>query len=246
MTPEQPASSSSMGKLVPSQPKSAASKPLVPSQPSLRLHQSLWFLLKPKSATASKPLVPSQPKPSINGSSLTPTKPMSVGTGELSGTPRSQAEMLAMAKLATAAMSPDEAQVADDPSVEGSAMASSTMYDTRKPAVSMPVDSMSQNTPVKTTSLAPPDEIRVIEDISAIHKWDGPQDQAVFEYKFPVTFKECAKKGKTRSDVSVCRLDGVVCGKTRCSICVPKSLTSCSMVYQGCQPTGRTSMLWAN
>jgi hypothetical protein len=101
--PLPPASSSSMGKLVPSQPKSAASKPLVPSQP----------------------------KPSMNGSSLTPIKPMPVGTGELSGTPRSQAEMLAMAKLATAAMSPDEAQVAEDPSVGGSAMASSIMYDTK-------------------------------------------------------------------------------------------------------------------
>ena len=39
-------------------------------------------------------------------------------------------------------------------------------------------------------------EIREIENVKALAKWDGPRDQAVFEHRFVVTFKDTAMRGK--------------------------------------------------
>ncbi|MFK7819785.1 MAG: polyketide synthase dehydratase domain-containing protein, partial [Planctomycetaceae bacterium] len=50
--------------------------------------------------------------------------------------------------------------------------------------------------PSMRTDVAARGEERAIENVRAHIKWDGPNDQAVFEHRFCVTFKECAMRGK--------------------------------------------------
>ena len=50
--------------------------------------------------------------------------------------------------------------------------------------------------PKLRSDLAAPGETKSIDNVKAVVKWDGPRDQAVFEHRFVVTFKECATRGK--------------------------------------------------
>ena len=74
-------------------------------------------------------------------------------------------------------------------------MESSPMMVPAKPA--MPnCSNGSSNEPRLRSDVAAPGETRSIDNVRAEIKWDGPQDQAVFEHRFVVTFKECAMRGK--------------------------------------------------
>ena len=61
---------------------------------------------------------------------------------------------------------------------------------------SMPAATQGTSEPKIRTDVAGPGECRAIENVKAEIKWDGPRDQAVFEHRFVVTFKECAMRGK--------------------------------------------------
>jgi len=50
--------------------------------------------------------------------------------------------------------------------------------------------------PTMRTDIAARGEHRIIDNVKAEFKWDGPRDQAVFERRSVVTFKECAMRGK--------------------------------------------------
>ena len=109
---------------------------------------------------------------------------------------------------ATSAATPAAGPAPANPAANGNASKVSPSFAPAKPMT--PAQPMAANTggatatqpssngsePKLRSDVAAPGEQRAIENVKAEIKWDGPQDQAVFEHRFVVTFKECAMRGK--------------------------------------------------
>ena len=168
---------------------------VVPTNPVAGRPKPAKTTVKSTTSAATAAIAPaaSMPSPASNGNGngngaasamFAPAKPMDQsGPSPAMATPKAMAPAQ---PTGTQSMTPTQSVTPSQPMAPTQPMADNGS------ASAMPNGSEAKLHP----NHAAPGEQKVMENVRAEVIWNGPRDQAVFEHRFVVTFKECAMRGK--------------------------------------------------